>query len=202
MNKFFKVTLVVGTLFLTSASAVFGYDGHVNLTNRVGEDGRCWAPTVLMQDQTYKVLLSCRDITYPGGNEVFYYVVWANLASGAKPERLGSLGLGKAEFQTRNEFTSLFITKEKSANASTPTGQVVMQGTLQAEDLLQERGKETATTPAQTPNPISGDNQVVTATPITTPQPRTGIAKFLTSGILAVLGIGGLIFVVFLVTKR
>ncbi len=202
MKNLLKASVLSVALFTLTTTSVFAFDGEVNLTNRVGADGRCWASTVLMQDQNYKILLSCRDITYPGGNEVFYYVVWANQASGTKAERLGSLGLGKAEFQTRNEFTSLFITKEKSANANAPTGVTVMQGTLQPIGILQERGKETATTPAQTPNPISGDNQTITATPITTPQPRTGIAKFLTSGILAVLGIGGLIFVVFLVTKR
>lgn len=177
------------------------FDGQINMTNRTGADGRCWASAVLMQTQSYKVLLSCRDITYPGGNEVFYYVVWANQASGAKAEKLGSLGLGKAEFETRNEFTSLFVTKEKSTNVNTPSGEVIMQGTLLPIEILQDKGKQTSTTANQTPNPVSGDNQVITATPISTPQPR-GIAKFLTSGILAILGIGGLIFVVFLVTKR
>jgi hypothetical protein len=201
MKKLLSISALSVVFFALSTAATFAFDGQINLTNRIGEDGRCWASTVLMQNQNYKVLVSCRDITYPGGNQVFYYVMWANPAAGGNPIRLGDLGMGKNEFQIQQEFTSLFVTTEKSTNLNTPTGQIVMQGTVQPIDILQERGKETATTPAQTPNPISGDN-LVTATPITTPQPRTGIAKFLTSGILAVLALGGLIFVIFLVTKR
>jgi len=186
-------------LFLVATRA-FAFDGTVDLTNRVGADARCWASTVLMQDQNYKILFSCRDLTYPGGNEVFYYVVWSNPAAGGNPERLGSLSLGKVEFQTRNEFVSLFVTKEKSANAGTPTGTIVMQGSLRPVPLLQEIGKSTATNSGTSVSTQSGE--IIEATPIATPQPRTGIAKFLTSGILAVLGIGGLIFVVFIITKR
>lgn len=184
-------------LFLV-VSRVFASDGTLDIVNRVGADARCWASTVLMQDQNYKVLLSCRDITYPGGNEVFYYVVWSNPASGGNPERLGSLGLGKAEFQTRNEFVSMFITKEKSANANTPSGTIVMQGGLKPVSLLQEVGKDTATNSGSS----TSSDQTVEMTPLPTAQPRTGIAKFLTSGILAVVGLGGLIFVVFIITKR
>ncbi len=203
MKKVLKASVLSVALFTLTASSIFAFDGEVNLTNRIGDDGRCWAGTVLMQNQNYKVLVSCRDITYPGGNEVFYYVMWANPAAGGKAVRLGDLGIGKNEFQTNQEFTTLFVTKEKAVNVNAPTGAIVMQGSVQAIPILQEKGKETATTPVQTPNPISGENpSVVTPTPITSPQPRTGVAKFLTTGILAVLGIGGLIFVVFLVTKR
>lgn len=199
MKKLITTALLSVTLFASSFSAVAAFDGQVNLTNRVGDEGRCWAGAVLMQNQNYKILVSCRDITYPGGNEVFYYVMWANPANGGNAERLGDLGIGKNEFQTRNEFTSLFVTREKGTNVNTPSGSIVMQGTLQPIGILSENGKTTTTnTPTASEAPVAD----IVVTPIPTPQARTGIAKFLTSGILAILGIGGLIFVVFLVTKR
>jgi len=187
-----------------SASNAQAIDGEVNLTNRTGDNSRCWAATVLMQDQTYKILFSCRDITYPGGNEVFYYVVWANPTNGGAAQRLGSLGLGKVQFSTKTEFSSLFITKEKSPNARTPEGPTVMQGTLRTVPILTESGRSTTLTGNATNAPSQTTEPTVTGepAPTATPQPRTGIAKFLTSGILAFLALFGIIFVVFVITKR
>jgi hypothetical protein len=38
--------------------------------------------------------------------------------------------------------------------------------------------------------------------PVPTSAPKTGVAKFLTGGILAVFGIAGIIFLLFIITKK
>lgn len=204
-----KRTRLIGTLvgvptaLLMLSGAVNASEGLVEMTNRVNQDARCFAASVLMQDLNYKVLVSCRDIVYPGGSNIINYIVWANPVSGSSAVRLGSLNLGKVEFRTKQAFSSLFVTVEKTSNVRAPEGQVVMQGSLQSIKLLDgnqpvRTGSPTPTPKGQTESPMP----TIEGEPTPTPQPRSGIARFITGGILSVLGIAGIIFIVFILTKR
>lgn len=192
MKKLFVAGLFLALTF-SAASMVEASEGQTILTNRVGESSTCWVGSVVMANDNYTLLFSCRNITYPGGTEVFSYILWSNPANGGNPIKLGQVGFGKGEYKTNTAFTSLFVTKEPSSSVRTPSGTIIMQGNVQ-QLPLPSNGSNTA--PTQT------EAGVPTEAPVVTPQPRSGIAKFLTSGILAVLGIAGIIFVVFIITKR
>lgn len=197
----FKRSLLLATLLLTAIaffpSKSFASEGFVELTNRVGEDARCWAPSVLMQDQNYNILVSCRDIIYPGGVEVFDYVMWARPLSGGDPVRLGAIELGKKSFRTSTAYNALFVTKERSANPRTPEGPIVMQGTIQSIQLL-----DGSTTPRPTAAPGQSIAPEASDEPVVTPAPQGGVARFLAGGVITILGIAGLLFVIFIVMRK
>lgn len=192
------LSVLLGALVLITPQAAFASEGQTLLTNRVGEAANCWVGSVLMRNDSFEILFSCRNITYPGGTEVFSYVLWSNPLNGGDPVKLGTIGFGKGEFTTKSAFSSLFITKEESSNPKTPSSAVVMQGNVQALP-----GLTSATpSPGQPATPTPEGELPSVETPIPTMQPRSGIAKFLTGGILAVLGIAGLIFIIFIITKK
>ena len=137
-------------LALVNASQVKASEGIFELANRVGEDGRCFAVSILMDDLQHRVLISCRDIIYPGGTDIFHYVVWATPLEGGDPKRLGEIGLGKEEFKMRDTFGSMFVTRERTNNPRSPEGTVVMQGNVQRISFLESRG-----TQAGTPQPTN-----------------------------------------------
>lgn len=197
----FRKSLLLGALLLFamsfSPSNTFASEGFVELTNRVGEDARCWAPSVLMQDQNYNVLVSCRDIIYPGGVEVFDYVMWARPSAGGDPVRLGAIELGKKSFRTSTAYNALFVTKERSANPRSPEGPIVMQGTIQQVQLL-----DGSTTPRPTSAPGQSIAPEESGEPIVTPAPQGGVARFLAGGIVTILGIAGILFVIFIVMRK
>lgn len=197
-------SLVALVLFFSVASPAIASEGLVELRNRVGEDARCFASSVLMSDQNYTILVSCRDILYPGGTEIFNYVVWATPLGGGNAFRLGTLNLGKVQFRTKTAFANLFVSKETSPNPSLPTGSIVMQGPVRPIALLVSKNLNTPTTTTGTNQPelVSPAPGEETETPVPTSAPRSGVAKFLTGGILAVLGIAGIIFLIFVITKK
>lgn len=203
MRKIVSV-LLTGTFLSLVASVANASEGLVELRNRVNSDARCFAASVLMQDQNYQILVSCRDITYPGGTEVFNYTVWANPTDGGGAFKLGVLNLGKVQFRTQKSFGTLFVTKEQNTGVSAPTGPIVMQGSVRPIALLQEKNLNTPSTTPGTNQPeiVPPSPGESLETPVPTSAPRTGVAKFLTSGILAVIGIAGIIFLLFIITKK
>jgi hypothetical protein len=200
MKKLFLMGFF-GALSLVFASTTYASEGYTILTNRGGATATCWVGSVVMQNDNYTLLFSCRDITYPGGTEVFSYVLWSNPLDGSAPIKLGNLGYGKGEFKAKKAFGTLFVTKETSTGARTPEGPVVMQGAIQPLPGLQNNNTTGGTTQTPTASPTTNDG-LVTETPAPTTQPRTGIAKFLTSGILAIIGLAGIIFILFIVVRR
>ena len=132
-NKF--ILGLVFTVFM-GAETVKASEGTFELRNQVGDNARCFATSVLMPNLEYEILVSCRDILYPGGTEVFSYVTWANPVDGGNPVRLGTLDLGKVQFSTKKAFGSLYVTKEIDAKVRVPEGSVVMQGSLQRITIL------------------------------------------------------------------
>ncbi len=184
---------VIGTLFtflsllvLSSFRPTQASEGYVNLSNTQGTTARCLAESILMQDLNYSLLVSCRDIIYPGGINVFTYVMWATPIDGGSTFKLGTLNFGKVSFRTNIPFSGLFVTKEDTANVGKPTGAVIMRGSLQPYSFLDA---------VPTPNP--NQPQI---TPSPTPAPsRSIISKSALSGVVLVVSIiivGVMVFLV------
>jgi hypothetical protein len=184
-----KILLSLGltlVIFVLAPSAE-AREGTFELQNVAGEDARCFATSVLMSDQEYNILVSCRDITYPGaasGTDIFSYIIWASGTDG-KTYKLGELGVGKVALTTKNEFSSLFVTREKDANTRSPKGETVMKGSIQNIDFLDTGiGElEEEFTPTPTPKPSS-----------------INLAQL--SGAMAFIGIFALGVILFLITRR
>jgi len=188
----FSGLVVAVALFVVGVKTANASEGIFELRNRVGEQARCVAYSVLMQDRKYDILMSCRDILYPGGTDVFSYVVWAVPTDGGAHFRLGSLGLGKVSFGSNYAFSSLYVTKETDDRVRSPQGPVIMQGSLQRSELLDG--------PAPTPNP--NELGEPTPSPIATPQPRNLGRIFAAGGVIAFIAIFGVILVVFVITRK
>lgn len=194
MKKILFGSLIAGALFFGLAKNSLASEGTFDLRNRVGDDARCSAYSVLMQDLNYNILLSCRDILYPGGQSVFTYVVWAVPSTGGNHFKLGTIGLGKVAFKTKTPFSSMYVTKESEANTRTPSGQIIMQGSLNTNQFLDGSTK---------PAPETKDEQIETEpTPIATKAPTNLGRIFAAGGILAFIAIFGVILVIFVVTRK
>lgn len=191
------LTTTFSVLFLLSAQKALASEGDFDLKNRIGTSATCSGWGQFMQDLKYHLLISCRNITYPGGVEVVNYVLWATPLSGGNAVRIGELGLGKGQFTTKEAYSTLFVTIERDKGVRTPTGQVVMQGPITARpNLVSNATPEPA---GQQPNPTEG---APTATPIATARPQSGIARFVTGGIVAFIALFAVIFVLFIITRR
>lgn len=193
----FSALAIVAVAKPTAAS-----EGIFELRNQIGTDARCYALSVLMQNQNYQVLVSCRDIIYPGGTEVFNYVVWATPNDGGNSVRLGTLDLGKVEFKSKTAFNNIFVTKEQDDRPRNPQGQLVMQGSRQTISILDGRQADRNTTVNNQPNELLSD-----ATPSPSPEPeeKSGPNVFrliAAGGIIAFLALFGIILVVFVITRR
>lgn len=185
-------------LFLTITGQTYASEGETTLTNRIGTQATCWMGSVFMQDLNYHIIGTCRNITYPGGAEIVNYVLWANPQAGGNPVRIGELGLGKFEYRTREPFGSVFVTIERDRNVRTPAGQTIMQGSMSPFTSLEGNARATAKPSETTKQEEVSD----LATPTPTAKPTSGIARFLTGGIIAFLGLFAVIFIIFIITRR
>lgn len=174
------------------ASKIRASEGEFELKNQVGEDARCWAASVLMQDLKYQVLVSCRDILYPGGIEVFSYVMWASQPDGGVT-KLGTLDLGKVQFNTKTPFVNLYVTKEVDSKTRSPQGAIVMSGGLQRIPLLDN------------PNLAVDETNELGApevSPTPSPRPKTATNFFRVGGIVAFGLIFFVILLILVITRR
>lgn len=190
------LTAVLTTVFLLTAKGVLASEGFIDLTNRINTDSRCSAFSVFEQDLRYHIQYSCRDITYPGGIEVVNYILWSNPVSGGNAVKIGEIGLGKGHFTTIDAFSSLFVTVERDRNTRTPVGQTIMQGNVKTIANLESKF---------TPRPTEQNNTTEitpTLSPTPTAVPQSGVAKFLTGGIIAFIALFAVIFVIFVITRR
>lgn len=202
-----RVGLVAGMVLMVlvagKAGGVKASEGIFELRNRVGEDARCFAFSVLMQNLEYQILATCRDISYPGGPQVFSYVAWANPLDGDTPIRLGTLDLGKVQFETREAFSSIFVTKEIDARTRTPGGTVVMQGGLQNIGIL-ETG---ATGESVKMEPELGEAEPLPSTE-STPEPEQEASQKKSANILRIGGLAAFVLlflivgIVLVITKK
>ena len=93
---------IAGLFFL--AEKVRASEGTVELRSTTVEPYRCWAASVRMQNQEYRIPFTCKYLIYPADENIFNYVVWATPKEGGNPIKLGTLGLGKGEFKTKKSF--------------------------------------------------------------------------------------------------
>lgn len=186
--------IVAASLFIFVFAFLFpnlvkASEGTIELRSTTADDYRCFAASLKMQDGTYHIPISCRDLIYPAGPDIFSYVVWANLVGGGNPLRLGSLGFGKAEFKTKTAFTTLFVTTETSSKTKTPQGQVVMRGVVQPITFL-----ERPTTPTPAP-----EGEEVAAPEVQKLSTRErlllGLRRAGLAALLALVALVGLVFV-------
>lgn len=191
MKKVISGAILSLFILLATTSSTEASEGIIELRNVEGGQARCYSLSAIMQDLNYNVLITCRDITYPGGTDVFNYIVWANPIGSDKAQKLGPLGLGKVEFETETSFSSLFVTKERSEKVNAPTGPTVMQGGVQRITLLdnpQDLGElEESEMPELTPTPA--------------PAKGTGLNIFRIGGAFAIAAILGIILLIFVLTR-
>jgi hypothetical protein len=149
-----------------------------------------------MQDLNYRVLVSCRDIIYPGGADIFNYVTWANPASGKAPIRLGEIGLGKVEFKVKEPFNTLFVTKERTENPKTPSGNVVMRGNVEVVSFL-DSPSANSNKPSELATPATSQSP----TPRSTTS-RNPLNWLKIGGAIAFVALFATFLVIFLITRR
>lgn len=193
MKKLSFTSFLISLFLILSVNNASANEGTYELNNKVNENARCWAASVLMQDLNYNILMSCRDILYPGGTSVFSYVVWANSAQNGNPVKLGTLGLGKISFKTKTPFNALYVTKESSESVRVPSGEIVMEGGLKTIEILDSK-------PDTTEQPELGEPEV-------SPTPKAEVKKssfniLRAGGAIAVLGIAALIGLILFITKK
>lgn len=188
--------IIISSVFLIgafwAANPSLASEGTVELRSSNDQDYRCFVASLLMENSKYKVLVSCRDLIYPPQPDLFTYIMWATPLGGVKAVKLGELGVGKADFETKDAFSNLFVTVEQNRNARTPSGQVVMSGNVQGISFL-----DRPTTPTPTPEGVAGEEEkpeeIVKAGQLSTKDKlilamkRAGIIVFL--GLVAVIGL-------------
>jgi hypothetical protein len=204
MKKLLLSLSVAAILFLQSAPFIYASEGWFELRNTVGSTARCWADSILLPNLSYKIILSCRDIVYPGGAEIFNYSVWATKAKDGSSFYLGEVGVGKAEFATKEPFNSMFVTTERTARPRTPTGSVIMQGQLKQNTFLDGPGAATATTST------TDNNELAQASPLPSESPepkeqkeRSTVSRIIAAGgVIVFIVIFALVLVLFVITRK
>jgi hypothetical protein len=183
----FIASLIILTFGLFAFSkAAYASEGTAELRSLTDKSYRCFASSILTEAETYKVLITCRDLIYPPEVDKFAYVAWGTPLQGENPIRLGELGKGKASFQTKKAFSEIFVTVETSSTIKKPSGPTVMRGAVNP-IAFSGSGETISETPAASPT--------VTATPITD-QNVTNLGQKLKPSLGRVLLI---VFIVFLV---
>ena len=185
---FFAIT------FFTN-SETFASEGIFEISSVESENSRCFAASLLMASGKYEITVSCRDLIYPPQPEISFYVIWATPQAGGNAIRLGELGIGRARFEAKVAFTSLFVTLEQNKNAKSPTGSVIMRGELEKIDFLER---------PTTPTPTLGEGEEETVQAPETKEPSTREKLFLAlrrAGLAALLALVALVGLIFVITR-
>jgi len=181
--------LVALTLGMMAAAKVEASEGTIELRNVGVSDARCFAASILMRDFNYKILLSCRDLVYPApaGDDLFNYTLWARESGGDGVIKLGTVGVGRGEFESDDAFSQLFITQERNGDARRPSDSVIMVGGVSPIGLLENP----ATTQVQAPS-----EPLATPQPSPTPQEDENGGGFSIIRLIGGIVIGVIVFVV------
>lgn len=192
MKKFLSAIIFIALLFFTVKTS-FASEGTFELRSTDNNNYKCFAASLQQQNLVYKILVSCRNIVFPVNDTIYTYIMWANPKDGSAAVKLGSIGLGRAEFATAKAFTSLFVTAEQNPGVRTPTGPVVMKGSIIPVSFLEKPQ------PTQTPAEEGGSATVETPTPTPSSSVRdrllTGLKRAGLASGLALIAILGLVFV-------
>ena len=179
-------------LFILSSDS-FASEGEIHLANQDGTNAECKALSVLMPSLEYEILMTCRNLTYPGDVNQFNYVAWAEPSDGGGAERLGELGVGKVQFDIRQPFSRLYVTREGSSRPRNPSPNIVMSGNVTPIDTFSD---------AQAQPMPQAEDQTPTPTPATA-QNRSFISRLFQPGrIIVFVGVVLLLILVFILTRR
>ncbi|KKQ37122.1 MAG: hypothetical protein US53_C0027G0002 [Candidatus Woesebacteria bacterium GW2011_GWA1_37_7] len=144
MFKSLKIVLLITFLSLTfvvlkNPTTIHASEGTFDIVSTTPESYRCFATSLLRDNNKFKLIFSCRDLLYPPDEDLFEYIMWANLVSETKPQKLGTLGRGRGEFEVGKPFSELYVTIEKNGGVNQPQGPIVMSGVVKSIDLLDPR---------------------------------------------------------------
>lgn len=189
LKYYFCVSFFIIGFFLLAKTS-FASEGTVELRSTTDKDYRCFAASLLMENASYRVIVSCRDLIYPPQPDLFTYIIWATPLDGGNPVKFGELGIGKASFETKEAFSNLFVTTERNRGARRPEGQVVMRGTVESISFL-----DRPTTPTPTPSVPEGEKEpaqeeLTTGQKLALALKRAGLVIF-----LALAATVGLVFI-------
>src|SRR5512139_2399922 len=101
IGLFFGLVLLLFAYNISSAS-----EGTFELRSTDANAYKCFAASLQMQNLTYKLILSCRNIIFPIDETIYSYILWANPKEGGNPIKIGSIGLGRGEYVLKSAFTS------------------------------------------------------------------------------------------------
>ena len=137
-------------LFITPA-AIFASEGAALLSGPTA--ARCYFASVLIDENRYKIIASCRDLTVPPESETLFYRLWAKRLGAAAPPpaggpgtktsafgrdpylSLGDITSGKLAGDARDPFDEILITAEKESNPSNPNlDKIILSGLVQPID--------------------------------------------------------------------
>lgn len=157
--KILGISIFILALFFVAAASTRASEGTAELRSTVGQPSRCFVSSTLMKDFSYSLLVSCRDLIYPPAPDMFAYLLWAISPKDGKFEKIGELGVGKAEFKTDKAFSGLFVTKERSSRVGSPSEPIIMQGDMRPIGFLET---PTGTTPQiqGKEGPLPGEEEV------------------------------------------
>lgn len=201
-NSFFQVLKLISFLSVFAFLALIAPEnasasrGTVDLRSTNNADYRCFASSLVMQNNKYDVAINCVNVTFPiNPPEISTYVVWVDPVAGRGPVRLGDLQKGVVRFEVQQAFTRLYITEEANAGVRAPSANVVMSGQVEPIDFLERETSPTPTTEVsaaeEADNGETDTSQLSTREKLMLALRRAGIAA-----IIALIAIVGLVFVV------
>jgi hypothetical protein len=150
-------------------------EGTVELHNVAGGNSRCYVVSIMMPERNFQMLMSCRDLVYPPGENLFQYVLWEVTTEG-KVERLERVGIGRVQLSTDKPFNSLFITSETDGNPRAPSDRVIMRGDIKPISILESSANAAAISevnPSPSLIPVPNTTKSILATPV----PKAGQQK-------------------------
>lgn len=208
LSKITHLAFIVSGLFLwlmLYPRTTFASEGTVELRSTGTEPYRCYAVSIRMQDPEYRILFTCKFILYPADENVFHYVAWATPEGNGRDVRLGTIGVGRGEFKTKNKFTSIYVTTEVNKDTRNPSGRVVMKGNVEPIGFMEEV-KYYEPTPTMSTEE-NQDNSELSVTPTEDTQNTTTSTKdkiftaFKRAGVAAVVAMVALAGLIFVITR-
>ncbi len=144
-NLFLRLIFLVATILVFPA-VVFASEGVAVLTGQT--DARCFLASVLIDENRYKIVAACRDLTVPPESETLFYRLWgkrlgASPTPGAKISAfgrgaylsLGDITSGKLASDARDPFDEILITAEKESNPANPNpDKIILSGSVRPID--------------------------------------------------------------------
>lgn len=199
--KLLAIAFFVAAALLLSLKPAHASEGTAELSSPT-QKARCFVSSVLLKDFNHKLVVSCRDLVYPPAQNLFSYILWINPQGGGNPQKLGELGVGKADFGTNTTFTELFVTSETNDRVRSPSNRVIMRGSLQPITHL-EGEVEAAVAPPEREEPAEEFGEIIaepTPTPTIAPQPGVlgGIRRV---GLIAIIALFIIVLIIAAITR-